>query len=358
MARLTQQTSDKISQIHNAFSIQVKRTQLGSQLNMQLSDKDLDGDGWVHDDSCGRMGWLAVQDALLETGGKTVARITDTKLSVFQSGVGTLLSTRTQVVFSSPESCVIRAQVFRVDSGEAINPSACIAEYTATASLMTADVLSTPAQEAIVLEAAAVTGKAKPVLLSAKEQAMEEKRRKIYDGACDVIGREGYAATTIRKVAKAAGVPISTLYQYIETKEDLLFMITSQCMEEIFEYMTTELQREGDAVTKIKHAVDAYLKYVSKNRRYINLAYRETRALSRVNREKIFEIERRFTSLWEEIIIAGNDEGVFSTEQSRLAANMVYFFCNVWSLRYWSIEDFSEDEVREQLLKFIMSGLE
>ncbi|MEC8428319.1 MAG: TetR/AcrR family transcriptional regulator, partial [Pseudomonadota bacterium] len=193
--------------------------------------------------------------------------------------------------------------------------------------------------------------------MSSKEQAMEIRRRKIFDGACEVIGREGYAATTIRKVAKAAGVPISTMYQYIDTKEDLLFMITSSCMEEIFEYMTEELRREGDAVTKMTHAVDAYVKYISKNRRYINLAYRETRALSRANREKIFDIERRFTRLWEEIIISGNKADSFRAEKSRLAANMVYFFCNVWALRYWSVQDYTEDEVRQYLMKFVMGGL-
>lgn len=357
MARLTQQMSDKVSQLHNAFSIQSKRTTLGHQLDMALTEKDIDADGWVHDDSCGRMGWLAVLDALTHSDAESIARITDSKLSIFQSGQGPLLAARTEVVFSCAESSVIRAQIFRVASGDQISPERCIAEYTATASLLPRDLLPPePLNEPVAAIASVTPLNATP--LSPKQQAMEIKRRKIYDGACDVIGSEGYAATTIRKVAKAAGVPISTMYQYIETKEDLLFMITSQCMEEIFQYMTTELTREGDAITKITQAVDAYLKYVSKNRRYINLAYRETRALSRVNREKIFEIERRFTRLWEEIIIAGNDEGVFSAKQSRLAANMVYFFCNVWSLRYWSIQDYSEGEVKEQLLKFIMAGLE
>jgi hypothetical protein len=63
-------------------------------------------------------------------------------------------------------------------------------------------------------------------------------------------------------------------------------MITSGCMNEIFRFFDKELKREGTANQKMREAIDAYIKYISKNRRYINLVYRETRALSAENREK------------------------------------------------------------------------
>jgi hypothetical protein len=107
----------------------------------------------------------------------------------------------------------------------------------------------------------------------------------------------------------------------------------------------------------MEHAVAAYLKYVSKNRRYINLAYRETRSLSRPNREKIFDIERRFTQLWEKIIIEGNASDEFDAQKTRLAANLIYFVCNLWSLRHWSVQEYSEEEVRDYLQRFVISGL-
>ena len=96
---------------------------------------------------------------------------------------------------------------------------------------------------------------------------------------------------------------------------------------------------------------------MSKNGRYINLSYRETRALSRPNREKIFDIERRFTQMWEQLIIEGNKSGEFDAQKSRLAAHLIYFVCNLWSLRYWAVQEYTEDEVRDYLERFVIQGL-
>jgi AcrR family transcriptional regulator len=357
MAQLTTQTATKFSSVCTSYAITLKHDNQGQVVEMSLGNQDLDSDLWPHDDCCARLGWVATNDALKHLPGDAVARVMDTKLSVFQRGQGKLLLARAEPIFANSESAIIRTQLYRADDKGGLNPANCIGEFTAQARLLAADVVTAENLASDLEDAPAISASAEDKPLTAKEQAMEVRRRKIFDGACEVIGREGYAATTIRKVAKAAGVPISTMYQYIDTKEDLLFMITSSCMEEIFEYMTEELRRDGDAVTKMTHAIDAYVKYISKNRRYINLAYRETRALSRANREKIFDIERRFTRLWEEIIISGNKSADFNAQKSRLAANMIYFFCNVWSLRYWSVQDYTEDEVRAYLMKFIMSGL-
>lgn len=357
MAQLTPQTSAKFSSLCNSYSITLKRDNEGQIVEMPLTEQDLDSDLWPHDDCCTRIAWVAVKDALKSMPSPLFARVMDANLSMFQRGQGGVLFARAEEVFSGNDCATVRAKVFRTADRGTLTSSDCIAEYTVQARFVAGDALEEEAvSEPVVYSQPRATDEEMKTM-SSKEQAMEIRRRKIFDGACEVIGREGYAATTIRKVAKAAGVPISTMYQYIDTKEDLLFMITSSCMEEIFEYMTEELRREGDAVTKMTHAVDAYVKYISKNRRYINLAYRETRALSRANREKIFDIERRFTRLWEEIIISGNKADSFRAEKSRLAANMVYFFCNVWALRYWSVQDYTEDEVRQYLMKFVMGGL-
>ncbi|BFM15350.1 hypothetical protein R50073_15330 [Maricurvus nonylphenolicus] len=358
MAQLTSQTATKFSSVCTSYGITLKRDSQGQVVEMPLGDQDLDSDLWPHDDCCYRLGWVAAIDALKSIHSDGVARVNDTRISLFQRGEGSQLFARAEAVFSSPEAAVIRTQLFRANDKGGLTPSNCIGELTAQARFVATDAVEAATLAAEIEDSPSLPEEAEAKPLTAKEQAMEARRRKIFDGACEVIGREGYAATTIRKVAKAAGVPISTMYQYIDTKEDLLFMITSSCMEEIFEYMTEELRREGDAVTKMTHAIEAYVQYISKNRRYINLAYRETRALSRGNREKIFDIERRFTRLWEEIIISGNKSSDFNAQKSRLAANMVYFFCNVWSLRYWSVQDYTEDEVRAYLMKFIMSGLQ
>ena len=357
MTQLSESCDAKISKLCSSYDIVVKHNKRGTLAEMPLSATDLDLDGHIHEDAVARIGWIAVLRLLSGMECEGLVRVTDFQLNQFQIGEGDFLVAEPELIFSTSERAGARARIYRMGRGGEILSANCLAEYS-----VTADILLNPSL--VVSESSKNKARLsqhsvgmQEVKLSPQKQAMSNRHRRIFEGACEVIGKEGYAATTLRKVAKAAEVPVSTIYQYIETKEDLLFMITSHCMEEIFDYMTTELEREGDANTKMQRAIDAYVKYISKNRRYINLAYRETRSLSRANRERIFDIERRFASLWEEIIITGNETDQFTANKTRLAANMVYFFCNVWALRYWSIQDYTEGEVRDYLMRFIMGGL-
>lgn len=185
----------------------------------------------------------------------------------------------------------------------------------------------------------------------------EKRRRQIFQGACEVIAKKGYPNASVREIAAAAGIPIPTMYQYIKSKEDILYMIASEAMKENFAFFSRSLRADRDPRERICRAIDAYLSYVSKNRRYINLVYSETRSFGPENREKIFDIERRFTALWQEIIEAGVETGDFQLADTWLAANMVYFFCNVWALRFWAIDQYSQDQAADTLKDLILGGL-
>lgn len=189
------------------------------------------------------------------------------------------------------------------------------------------------------------------------EAPPQERREQIYRAACDVISHKGLAATSMRDIARASGMSIGTMYRYIDNKDDLLYRITADCMEELFEYFETELNQAGSAADRMAQAISAYLSYISLNHRYINLVYRETKALADGPRARIYDIERQFIRHWTQIIQDGIDAGDFAVVDVELAANLAYFSCTVWALRFWNIGNRSEREVADLLTRFIVSGL-
>jgi AcrR family transcriptional regulator len=62
---------------------------------------------------------------------------------------------------------------------------------------------------------------------SAPDAAQDDTRQKIIDAAADVFTKNGYARTTTKSIAKAAGVSEVTLFRHFETKENLM----SEAME-------------------------------------------------------------------------------------------------------------------------------
>lgn len=191
-----------------------------------------------------------------------------------------------------------------------------------------------------------------------KEKSTAEIRRaQIFKGACEVIAKKGYGNASVREIAKASGLSVPSLYQYVASKEDILFMITEECMREIFDAFDRTVGGALKADEKMEQAIGDYISYISKNRRYINLVYSETRSLPQDYRDRIFDLERKLMREWEVIFQDGVKGGLFRAMDPSLTANIVYFACSVWALRYWAIGEFSEEEVRSTLINLLMHGL-
>jgi AcrR family transcriptional regulator len=73
------------------------------------------------------------------------------------------------------------------------------------------------------------------------EKTQEEK---ILDAAYAVIGREGYAQTTLRQIAEEAQVALSQISYHYQNKEGLLLAVVKRVARRHFEYMHNYLKPE------------------------------------------------------------------------------------------------------------------
>jgi AcrR family transcriptional regulator len=58
-----------------------------------------------------------------------------------------------------------------------------------------------------------------------REQLIEERRNQILDAAARLFARKGYKGATIREIAREAGVSEGTIYNYFDSKHDLLISL-------------------------------------------------------------------------------------------------------------------------------------
>jgi AcrR family transcriptional regulator len=65
-------------------------------------------------------------------------------------------------------------------------------------------------------------------LLSRRERLKQEREQRILDAAAVVFARNGYHRTTIRDIAQRADVADGTIYNYFDSKFDLLLAIMAQ----------------------------------------------------------------------------------------------------------------------------------
>ncbi|WP_164658372.1 TetR/AcrR family transcriptional regulator [Tropicibacter sp. Alg240-R139] len=200
-------------------------------------------------------------------------------------------------------------------------------------------------------EKAAGAGKESP------SSTAEMRRLQIFEGACKVIARHGFGNSTMREIAREAGLSVPLMYKYIKDKDDILYLIMTVNMQGMFTFFDSQEFSSGNADENLISAVDTYIDYIGENRKYINLVYSETRSLSAENRMKVFDTERDFMRRWQAIIDDGVDKGVFRPVNTELLSNFIYFLCTVWALRHWSIGHFPVAEVKTALHEFVLTGL-
>lgn len=191
----------------------------------------------------------------------------------------------------------------------------------------------------------------------AKRGTLELRRRQIFEGACKVIASKGFGNASMREIAKEAGMSVPLMYKYIKDKDDILYLITSECMSDIIDYFDQQTVFSGTPQENLSHAIEKYIDYIGENRRYINLVYSETRALNAEYRAKIFSMERKFLNYWKKLVSDGVSKGAFKPLDPDLTANYIYFLCTVWSLRYWSIDYAEEDVIKSSLTDFVMGAV-
>jgi TetR/AcrR family fatty acid metabolism transcriptional regulator len=67
------------------------------------------------------------------------------------------------------------------------------------------------------------------------------RRRQILEAATRVFADKGYAAATVRDIARAARIAEGTIYNYFKSKEDLLIHIPGQIAGPAFERLAADL---------------------------------------------------------------------------------------------------------------------
>ncbi len=202
------------------------------------------------------------------------------------------------------------------------------------------------------------SGQQKHVETLVKDQGLISRRHEqICDAALKLFTRKGFHQTSVREIAEASGLPIGTLYTYIKTKEDILYLIYRRIFAIFQERMLEATDGIEDPSRQLKAALEATLKIYDEFRDVVLLLYQESHALSRRAVQSLVEVDRSYVSFFRQILEKGNRRGQFAVKDPNLIAISLLFLCAVWALKRWNLKDYALPEVIEHLDNLIMHGI-
>ena len=146
---------------------------------------------------------------------------------------------------------------------------------------------------------------------------------------------------------------------YVSSKEDILFLVAQQLIDEKAKAMAEVEISEDDPEASFRTALRSYCRIVHNYRPHVRLLYRDLDVLSPQRREIVMASLSTVTGVFEKIVRTGIDKGVFADVEPRLVALDALFLCHLWSLHARALRSIvvNIDEFFDMQVKILLRGL-
>ncbi|MFT5055575.1 MAG: AcrR family transcriptional regulator [Pseudoalteromonas distincta] len=186
---------------------------------------------------------------------------------------------------------------------------------------------------------------------------MTERKKEILALSQSVLKEKGYAATSVRDIAKALDMEPASLYSHFKNKEDIL-KITCFEMADKFELAVKEVNDiYFNAEEKLRIAIKLHVEILTQNLDSALIFIRDWRNLTGTSLEKFIANRNSYEVGFREIVQTGIDEGVFNETDKKFAALTILSSVN-WIVEWYKPDgNLDAEQIAEKLSNFILSGL-
>ena len=188
------------------------------------------------------------------------------------------------------------------------------------------------------------------------EDRVRDRRQQLVEAAVQVFMAKGFHTTTVRDIGQAANLTQGTIYNYVRSKDDILYLVCDHVVTAYQDAVRASLADLGEDEPALEAIVRAVTETMYDYQDYILLIYHESHALDRGSLHAILGRVEEFVAFIREAMLAA---GVRAEErQMEVLANIVTFLPTMVALRRWLLRRVaSREEVIDSLTRFMLRGL-
>ncbi|RSZ63842.1 TetR/AcrR family transcriptional regulator [Corynebacterium hylobatis] len=176
----------------------------------------------------------------------------------------------------------------------------------------------------------------------------------VREKAAEFFFEKGYDATNLREVAAASGLKIGSLYNHIESKEDLLLQVMGGAIDDLVAEQQASLQVEGDAVERLRSVVECHIRFHAGRAKEVYIGNTNLRALSEEARRAIVAKRADYSNVIEAAVVEAGRSGLASVLDPRLHTYSIVALGTHLAGWYRPGGRLSLDEIVETYTKFVL----
>ncbi|ANU27452.1 TetR/AcrR family transcriptional regulator [Planococcus versutus] len=201
--------------------------------------------------------------------------------------------------------------------------------------------------------------KKREIETSVKDESLIEKRREqMIRGAVTLFKEKGFHRTTTREIAKAAGFSIGTLYEYIRTKEDVLYLVCDAIYDEVHARLD-HLDLERGSISVLTMAIEHYYTLIDDMQDEFVVMYQESKALPKDALRYVLKKELEMVAIFERLLsqCVENGEIQMTPKEVRMASHHLFVQGQMWAFRRWALDNFTIQEFIDIQTRFLLQGM-
>lgn len=182
------------------------------------------------------------------------------------------------------------------------------------------------------------------------KQKIIDKRTVILDAALKTFVKRGYPETRVSEIAAVAKVAEGTLYNYFQSKEDLLLAVFDEKWGGIIDDIRKKISHLDDPNKKLKVMFSTVVRLFGKDRQIAEIFLVDIKQSSIfLNNYPVNRIVE-FIDLIEEILEEGKKKGIYRRDLDTHVAKMIIFGAAQGILLSWVLSESAA--VRRRTLRF------
>jgi AcrR family transcriptional regulator len=168
------------------------------------------------------------------------------------------------------------------------------------------------------------------------------RRNELVEVATKLFLERGFHGTSIRDIVRVCSFNVASLYMYVSSKEDILFLVAQDLMNDISVKLSETILDPDSPVRSLEIGFASYCRIVNRHRRQVRLLYREVGFLPPDLRSNVVATVSGVVTFFEKIVDRGVAAGVFRDVPVRLAALNMMMVAHMLALHTREVMSFTD----------------
>ncbi|MEP6690865.1 MAG: TetR/AcrR family transcriptional regulator [Gemmatimonadaceae bacterium] len=174
--------------------------------------------------------------------------------------------------------------------------------------------------------------------------------------AARVFAQRGFHRTSMRDLAKASGVSLAGLYYYVESKDELLYLIQTRSFEAVIQGMDERLIGVTDPVQRLLRFIENHLDYFATHMSEMKVLSHEAGALTGDFLHDVNEKKRDYTRVLMDILADLDTTSMPAHVNRRVAAYSLFGMMN-WIYNWYDpLGDLGVEVLAQGVCRLFLGG--